>query len=76
MRSLLRNFLKWLDTRFPERVVVTQTEFLNMKAKLDNLEKVLTEGRLLKIEQEINKFNASMGFAGPSMKGMATQFQR
>lgn len=77
MRSFLRSFLKWLDARFPEKVVVTQTEFIAMKEKLDALTKILNEKRLEKIEAEINKFNVHMGFGGTAIpKGAVAPFQR
>jgi hypothetical protein len=76
MRSLLRNFLKYLDSRFPERVVVTQTEYIALKAKVDALESIITMQRLQKMEQEINKFNVAMGFGGSIPKMGASQFQR
>ncbi len=77
MRKMLRYFLAWMDRRFPERVVVTQTEFVALKAKIDALPNpAISEDRLRKIEQEINKFNVSMGFAGTLPKGIAAQFQR
>lgn len=76
MRSFLRSFLTWLDKRFPEKVVITQVEFLTMKAQLDVLAKSLSEQRLKSMEAEINKFNVAMGFAGNiSAKGLS-QFQR
>lgn len=77
MRSMLRAFLTWMDKRFPEKVVVTQTEFVAMKAKLEKLDVILNEKRLEKIESEINKFNVHMGFGGTVVpKGTAVPFQR
>lgn len=78
MRKMLRAFLAWCDKRFPERVVVTEAEFLTMKAQLDVVSKLLNEKRLEKIEAEINKFNVAMGFGGSTVipKGMVAPFQR
>ncbi len=77
MRKALRSFLAWLDARFPERVVVTQTEFLMMKAQIDVISKLLNEKRLEKMEAEINKFNVHMGFGGTVIqKGQTVPFQR
>ena len=75
MRHWLRSILNWMDKRWPEKVVITQAEFLTLKAQIDVLSKSLAEDRIKKIEQEINKFNVSMGFAG-NMKGVVPQFQR
>jgi len=79
MRTLLRNFIAWMDKRFPEKVVITQAEFLALRAQIDVLSKSVSEERIKKIEQEINKFNVSMGFAGTTTRGaqsMTQQFQR
>lgn len=77
MRHLLRSFLAWLDKRFPERVVITQAEFLTMKAQIDVMIKILNEDRLKKIEAEINKFNLHMGFGGAVLpKSVVQPFQR
>lgn len=62
MRNALRNFLAWLDRRFPERV--TRAELNEVKT------------RLIKAEAEIQKFNAAMGF-GALPKGVGVvPFQR
>jgi len=77
MRSILRGFLAWLDARFPEKVVVTQAEFLKMKADVENMSKAINEKRLEKIEQEINKFNVAMGFGKAVVNpGVTVPFQR
>lgn len=77
MRKLMRGFLNWLDKRFPERVVITQAEFLTLKAQIEVLSKALSEERIKKIEAEISKFNVSMGFSGAPIPKMATAaFQR
>lgn len=77
MRSMLRSFLAWMDKRFPEKVVITQTEFLKMKETIDAVSKAINEKRLEKIEAEINKFNVAMGFGGAVIpKGAVAQFQR
>lgn len=78
MRKMLRSFLAWIDARFPERVVVTQAEFVKMRFEVDAASAAIKnqETRLLRIESEINKFNVSMGFGGTLPKGVSTQFQR
>lgn len=77
MRSMLRSFLAWLDARFPEKVVITQAEFLKMKADIEKFSGLLNEKRLEKIEAEINKFNVAMGFGGAVIpKGQTVPFQR
>jgi wobble nucleotide-excising tRNase len=81
MRKALRGFLNWLDRRFPERVVVTQVEYVGLKAKVEALEKALekvTEARLARIEAEISKLNVEMGFGGGTVipRGMAGQIRR
>lgn len=78
MRGWLRSFLAWLDTRFPERVVITNAEFLKLKESVAKLEKLTAnEDRILKLESEINKFNVAMGFGGSALpKGTVVPFQR
>jgi hypothetical protein len=78
MRKVLRAFLKWLDSRFPEKVVITQAQLFEMKEKLEVLSSLPSqEERLKRIEAEINKFNAHMGFGGTMLpKGLAQTFQR
>ncbi len=77
MRTFLRKFLLWLDTRFPEKVVVTNAQFLQLLEDVKKLKETSSETRIHKIEQEINKFNVHMGFGGSIIpKGMAQQFQR
>lgn len=75
MRKILRNFLKWLDTRFPEKVVVTQADYLTLKAQMEVVEKILlkvNDDRLKHIEAEINKLNMSLGF-GANLKAAGGQ---
>ena len=77
MRKLLRAFLAWADKRWPEKVVITQTEFLKMQADLKKILESSSEARLKAIESEINKFNMHMGFGGSVIpKGMAQEFKR
>lgn len=77
MRKWLRSFLHWLDTRFPEKIVITEAEFLKLKQavqKIDELKPL--EERLQRIEAEISKLNAHMGFGSVIPKGMVSPFQR
>lgn len=77
MRKILRNFLNWLDRRFPEKVVITQAQFEKLQADVKKLVETSSEVRFQKIEAEINKFNVHMGFGGALVpKGMAAPFQR
>ncbi len=80
MRSALKQFLAWLDERFPEKVVVTQASFVQLKAQLAAIEETLKakvdlEERVKKAEFEINKFNVHMGFGGKIDASMKV-FQR
>lgn len=77
MRAALRGFLAWLDHRFPERVVITQASFNELKAQVDALSKGNNhESRLKHLEAEVNKFNLHMGFGGTLPKVQAGGFQR
>ncbi len=80
MRKALRNFLAWLDKRFPERVVITQAAYDELLARIKAVEDAagkVTIARIAHIEAEINKFNLHMGFGGAVIpKGMAQPFQR
>lgn len=78
MRKQLRNLLDWMDKRFPEKVVVTSVEYAKMKEDLDSIKKAIgnvREERLKKIEDEINKFNVSLGF-GVADKFRVAPFER
>lgn len=79
MRQWLRSFVKWLDTRFPERVVVTQESYLRLESRVKTVEDIaarlaVAEDKLKKVDTEINKFNVSLGFSGG--RGPAVPFQR
>lgn len=77
MRRWLRGVLEWMDKRWPERVVVTQAEYMKLRETVDRVDKLLKAERLEKIEAEINKFNVAMGFGGSVVpKGTTIPFQR
>lgn len=65
-------FLKWLvnflETRFPAKVTVTETEYRELKSKLDRIIAGIEESRILDrmktAEAEINKLNVALGFGG------------
>lgn len=75
MRQAIRNFLAWLDQRFPEKVVITQASFLELKGQIEDLRKQELDRRLKMAEAEINKFNVNMGFGGKIDAAMKV-FQR
>ncbi len=79
MKKALKAFVAWLDRKFPDRITVTQAEYDALKTAITSLQAVINEGkvveRLGKAESEINKFNASLGFAGGLVQ-KAGPFQR
>jgi hypothetical protein len=79
MKNLLKQFVAWLDRKFPDKVVVTEAEYRALKTKLDAIEAILgrySEARIKKIEDEINKFNVSLGFGALMAKTGLTPFER
>lgn len=60
MRSILRSFLTFLDKRFPEKVVLSQQDYENLKK------------RVVFLEGEVTKFNAALGFAGSIKAAMGS----
>lgn len=71
MKKALRALLAWLDRKFPDRVVVTLAEYNALKSQIEAIQKSVSIERIKKIESEINKFNAAMGFGNP----LASQIQ-
>lgn len=66
-----------MDRRFPERVVVTEKEFLGLKEAVEKLGKLPDfETRIKNLEGEIAKMNVAMGFVGPAAKSAMGAFQR
>ena len=66
MRTFLRWLLNFIETRFPEKVMVTQKSYDNLEAlniQLADSHNKLVE-RVEKLEAETNKFNYAMGFGG------------
>lgn len=59
MRKALRAFLGWLDRRFPEKVVITQAEYVAMKAKVD---KMPPPEWFKQVDTELAKLNVASGF--------------
>ena len=78
MRGLLRSFLKWLDTRFPEKLTVTLADYQKLQEKLNSFDFSTLEARLQKIEVAINNLSIHAGFGGSllNMKGTAPTFKR
>ncbi len=68
MRSLLKAFVNFLDTRFPEKVTVTKQDYDDlfttlgaMNVKLQQLDAVIEQVK--KLTSDNAKFNVSMGFS-------------
>lgn len=61
MRNALRSFLAWLDTRFPEKVVVTEKDYQELKGRIAALAQ-MQESEFRTLKGEISKLNAAMGF--------------
>ena len=76
MIKLLKAIVHWLETRFPEKVVVTNDEYVAMKAQLAKLQAAVDEPRIKKIEDEIAKFNVALGFGAQRAMGGVGPFQR
>jgi hypothetical protein len=80
MRHMLRRFLSWLDTRFPEKLEVTTAEYNalfetigQMNVKLQQLDQVIEQVKKLTTQQ--SQLNVAMGFG--STRGMGAQpFER
>lgn len=68
MRSALRSLLFWLDTRFPEKVIVTQAELTSIKGRLDALSEMWNkmpsvrdiEKRLAEVERNLSAASFSL----------------
>lgn len=52
MRKWIKAFIQWTERKWPDRVVVSQKDYDQMKADI------------IYLKAEITKFNASLGFAG------------
>lgn len=68
MRSALRKFLEWLDQRFPEKVVITQKAFLELRGHMtanDHAIRSIDE-RLKNYERDLNNVKFQMGM-GPKL---------
>lgn len=85
MKKMLRAIVNWLDRKFPDKVVLTVDKFKAMEAEVKRHAELLAAydehakknaERLQKIEAEINKFNASMGFNKVVDKFQIGAFQR
>jgi hypothetical protein len=50
--------VSFLETRFPEKVVVTRADYEILKARVGNL----SEERIKKVEEQIEKLNIALGF--------------
>lgn len=62
MKGFLRSILDFLERKFPDKAVITTTDFKALKdvaARVPGLEE-----RIRSMEVEINKFNVQMGFSG------------
>lgn len=57
----------WLNKRFPERVVVTQEEFLRLKANSERLEGIVD--RVGKLEMAVNAHSQMMGIGMGKLGG-------
>jgi hypothetical protein len=66
MKQFLRWLLNFLETRFPEKIVMTPNELVALRTLPSRMEKV---------EAEINKFNYAMGF-GALPKGQQQVLER
>jgi hypothetical protein len=73
-KKALKSLIDWLERKFPDRIEVTMAEWLALRAKIENIEKVLQT--MPKIEAEIAKFNVAMGFGGIQDKLKAGPFTR
>lgn len=79
MKRFLRALVSWLERKFPDKVTVTLEEWNKVNDRLKFMEdemKKVPELRIKTIEQEITKFNVSLGFAGSVAKQFASPFQR
>jgi hypothetical protein len=63
MIKLLRAIVTFLETRFPEKVVVTRADYEILKARVGNL----SEDRIKRVEDQIEKLNIAMGLASGRM---------
>jgi len=85
MTKMLRALVEWLERKFPDKIIVTASDYENLRLqglknendfkKVDEWAKRIDE-RLKKIEAEINKFNAAFGFGGVAGNLKAGPFQR
>lgn len=67
IKHLLQAIVGWLDRKFPDQVVLTKEEY------------AILEKRLKYLENEVTKFNASLGFSGiqnTAMGGSGNVFTR
>ncbi len=76
IKHFLGSVYMWLEKKFPDKVVVSTADYLTLKARVDVMEKLISEERLKTIENEINKFNISLGFGGTIDRGIRQPFQR
>ena len=63
MIKILKALVTWLEARFPERVVVTVADWEILKARVGNL----SEERMKKVEEQIEKLNIANGLLAGRM---------
>lgn len=66
MRNLLRRILHFLDTRFPEKVMVTADKYqVLVAANAAQADKIVEmQGRLGQLEAGVRAISMQMGFGG------------
>lgn len=80
MRYLLKAIVRWMDTRFPEKVTVTKADYDDlfvtlgqMNLKLQQLDQVIEQVK--KLTADNAKFNVGLGFAS-ARPGSQSPFER
>lgn len=68
MRRFLRSFIKWLDARFPEKTVITQSAYEGWVSKLSEFDKKLNA-----LERKIELQSTLLGLVDKKSAGMPLQ---
>lgn len=71
---MLKRLVEWLDRKFPDQVVFTPKYEEMLKGCYGAI--ILLEDRVKKLEGEVTKINANLGFGAKGTIGLAPFLQR